>query len=304
MVVGIAVGCSSSLTGGTGGGGGTHGIPATGGVSGTGGTSGACEAIVASYQVALAAAQTCGFDASGQCSGSALAELPVSGCPNSCDEVPVNDNSNLSALQHQWQAAGCQGVGACLELPCPAPSPGQCAMGEGGQAVCQRAGSDGTGGAPGDGGAGPVSCGSTICTASEFCCDPLCSVCAPIGSLCDLGCRVDAGAAAGTCASLAAQYDQAVAAAQSCTVSRSGDCAAMIHSSLSTSECGCDYVYANDATQPNAIYQIWLMAGCEPKSTCIEVACQPLEPAGSSGVCVPSDGGVLGVCQFPPIHLL
>jgi hypothetical protein len=158
-------------------------------------------------------------------------------------------------------------------------------------------GTPATGGASGaGGGAGPVPCGATVCTSSEFCCDPLCSVCSPIGSLCSTGCVInpDGGTATGVCASLAAQYERAVVAAQACTVG-GGGCAAMVHSSLATSACGCDFIYVNDATEANSIYQTWMSFGCQPKSLCGGTVCSL--PA-QSGVCVATDGGASGVCQF------
>jgi hypothetical protein len=97
---------------------------------------------------------------------------------------------------------------------------------------------------------------------------------------------------------LAAEYGQAVAAAQACTVGSSGGCAQMVHSALAGSECGCDFIYVNDGTQANALYQSWVVLGCQPKSTCVGVCALP----GQSGVCVPTDGGVAGVCQFAAPH--
>jgi hypothetical protein len=57
-------------------------------------------------------------------------------------------------------------------------------------------------------------------------------------------------------------------------------------------------VFVNDNTEVNAIYQTWLAAGCQSHSTCT-VSCGAL-PA--SGVCVPTDGGVSGVCQIAAPH--
>jgi len=299
-VLGLVVGCSSSLTGGTGGTGGTPGTSATGGVPGTAGSSGACQALAAQYQMLLAGSQACAFDAGGACGQLALATLPPSGCPNWCDEVWVNDNSGLNALQQQWQEAGCQGPGECLYPPCPAPAAGQCGPGTGQQGICQTASRPGTGGTSGAGGSGPVACGNTTCTSSEFCCDPLCSVCSPIGSLCDQGCAIGADAGVGgtgVCASLAAEYARAIAVAQACTVGSAG-CGAMVHGALAGSECGCDFIYVNDSTEADAIYQTWSSAGCEPKSTCVGVCAPP----GQSGVCVATDGGASGVCQFAAPH--
>jgi hypothetical protein len=151
----------------------------------------------------------------------------------------------------------------------------------------------GTGGSPLDGGAVPAACGNTVCTAGEYCCDPLCSTCAPVGALCTQGCQIgDAGFGAGTCASLKEQYLTALRAAQACTVGAPGQCGAMAHSWLPAASC-CDAVYVNDSTQADAIFQTWLSFGCQSAPTCNVVCSLP------AGVCVATDGGVSGVCQFP-----
>jgi hypothetical protein len=305
LALGVISNCGSNLQpphGATGGSPGTGGILGTGGVGATGATGpiSDCAALSSAYKAALAQAQVCGNGGGAQCAVMAIADLPAAGCINNCNVVWVDDDSTLTAIRQQWSAANCQGMGSdigtgpgtCPVLPCPAPPAGQCVVGDAGQARCQT-----TTGPSGTGGSGPVSCGTTICTSSEFCCDPLCSVCAPTGSLCTQGCKTgpDAGVTAmGTCASLAAQYQQAVAAAQSCTVG-SGGCNALVHGSLAGSECGCDYIFVNDATQVNSIYQTWLSLGCQPKSLC-ECGCDGAYP--SSGACVPTDGGAAGVCQI------
>lgn len=159
----------------------------------------------------------------------------------------------------------------------------------------------GRGGAPVDGGAGPKSCGNTVCTSTEFCCDSLCSKCAPMGALCTLGCDVaDAGFGAGACASLEQQYLDAIRAAQACTTGPSAQCGAMAHSWLPGDPCGCDMIFVNDATKPDAIYQMWLSAGCQAPSTCTATCALP----SRSGVCIATDGGVTGLCQFAAPHTL
>ncbi len=150
-----------------------------------------------------------------------------------------------------------------------------------------------TGGVPGAGGATHVSCGATVCTATEFCCDPLCSVCAPTGSLCTQGCALDGGSpGVGVCASLEARYDQALASARACTPATSGACSATLPAALRGSECGCNPVPVNDGAQADAIYQSWLSLGCNRILLCID--CRPPVRAG---VCVVGDGGT-GTCQF------
>ncbi|HXU65489.1 MAG TPA: hypothetical protein VN962_27500 [Polyangia bacterium] len=166
-------------------------------------------------------------------------------------------------------------------------------------------GTPGTGGwpldgsAPLDGGSAPRTCGNTVCTSGEYCCDPLCSTCAPVGALCTQGCQIgDAGFGGGACAGLKAQYLQALRAAQSCTVSPDKQCGATIHSWLPADPCNCDLIPVNDSTQANAIYQTWLSLGCQPETTC-NVTCDGPLPAG---VCVPTDGGTTGVCQEAAPH--
>jgi hypothetical protein len=108
------------------------------------------------------------------------------------------------------------------------------------------------------------------------------------------GSPVDAGSIGVVCTSLISQYEGAVEAAQSCTVGNSGGCASLVHSSLLSSGCGCDYIYVSDATNANAIYQSWLSLGCQPKVVCSVGICpQPVQAA----VCVSTDGGVSGVCN-------
>jgi hypothetical protein len=111
--------------------------PGTGGQDGGSGLPpAACAALVASYQVALAEAQSCGGDAGVQCGSLAMGSLPLYGCPTSCDEVAVNDTTTLNMLHMEWLAAGCQGFGACRTFTCPT-TVGMCASADGGPPRCQ-----------------------------------------------------------------------------------------------------------------------------------------------------------------------
>lgn len=103
---------------------------------------GTCESLSAAYQVALTAARICNDDVSGQCSQLAVPGLPVSGCPNGCGTVWVNDLAPLTLVRMQWLEAGCQGPGACPQVECQPPIAGQCVGGDGGQALCQTFGTD------------------------------------------------------------------------------------------------------------------------------------------------------------------
>jgi hypothetical protein len=122
---GGASGVCQAATAGTGGQDGGTGLPPA-----------ACARIVASYQVAVVAAQFCGSDAGAQCSFVAPGSLPLYGCPTSCDDVVVNDVTTLDMLHMEWLAAGCQGFGACRTLTCPTAG-GMCASADGGLPRCQ-----------------------------------------------------------------------------------------------------------------------------------------------------------------------
>lgn len=211
------------------------------------------------------------------------------------------------AIRCLFSAVVCSAI--ALSVSCSSSlQPGSGQGGSGG-ALSGRGGSEGEAGTHGgggtaggagfadDGGGGSRACGNTVCTQGEYCCDALCSVCAPVGALCTQGCPLgDAGPDPGACASLRAQYYEALTAARSCAVGASGTCAAMVHSTLPADvSCGCDLIYVNDATQPVAVYQTWVSLGCQaPPSTCRAV-CAPL---GVTGVCVAPDGGTTGTCQF------
>src|SRR5580692_8595379 len=117
LLLAVPTACNQSLTPdmtGSGGapsatGGGAGGTsPGTGGISpGTGGLGGsitpaACNVLVAEYQSALTAAETCQVGVSGQCQQ--IAAEALSGCPCS---TYVTDSSALYTIEEAWQTAGC-----------------------------------------------------------------------------------------------------------------------------------------------------------------------------------------------------
>lgn len=78
------------------------------------------------------------------------------------------------------------------------------------------------------------------------------------------------------CNQLATAYDQAVTAAQSCTLGASGQCQLAVPSALSA--CGACPTFVNDDSKPNAIKTQWQSAGCLDASP--PVPCPP-------GLCLP-----------------
>ena len=129
--------------------------PGTGGFSGLGGSKvsagarpAACNALIAEYQSALTAAETCQVGASGQCQQIATGAL--SGC--SC-QTYVTDSSALSVIEEDWQAAGCAETTTACVSGCPAALNTTCVPTDGGSVgFCSYV--PGTGGTSGNDGTG------------------------------------------------------------------------------------------------------------------------------------------------------
>ncbi len=167
---------------GTGGKGGHAGAPGgAGGGSGAGGTGlDTCGVLEAQYLDALAAAQACDTDATGQCLQLVSSSLS-SPCFVNCMTY-VNDATALNAIKSLWEQAGCNNVDVlCPAIACLQPSNDMCLVGDGGGGVCSSStlrvhdGGAGAGGATGSGGNGGSggsmtcipACGSgSVCVAS------------------------------------------------------------------------------------------------------------------------------------------
>ena len=152
LLVGLVVGCGSTLqTTGTGGAGGT----ATGGVRGTGGTSGApgtggtgdsadggalaalCRSFAQAYAAALPAAMRCSVGAADPCATLVPREVPGNGCITDC-KVYVSDPTPLNAITQSMEQAGCSKGPLCAHAACETPAGGFCMPGDGGDGVCQN----------------------------------------------------------------------------------------------------------------------------------------------------------------------
>jgi hypothetical protein len=265
-------GCNQALTGnmtGTGGSGtggfgtggfGTGGIVGTGGLGGdigTGGLGGSvCNTLLAEYQSALSAAETCEVGASGQCQQ--LVTNSLSAC--TCQSY-VTDSSALNTIQGAWQAAGCDTgpVPPCNFL-CPAALNTTCVSVDGGSlGYCSYA--PGTGGVSGAGGDGAT--GGTTGAG---------------GSTADGGTE--------TCATLASEYAAVLVGAQSCTANAAGQCAESVPAALSA--CPPCPTYVNDSTVLGILQQRWNSLGCGNVAIpCPRIAC----PAPAGAACLPSDAG-------------
>jgi hypothetical protein len=256
------VGCSQSLTSGSGGSGGS--MTSSGGTGGfvtsSGGTGGfvassggtgdsvsvtdagqVCSALAAQYPALLAEAEACDPSAQGQCGLAAHSTLL--GC-NDCP-VYVNDESKLAVLTTQFNSAGCFGVGPpppCARVTCPAAQPGVCVPTSGGQGVCLSS-----------------------------------------ASLLDGG--ID------TCQSLAEAYQTELAKAKVCYPNPNGaPCANDVPSFLSP--CAVCRVFVGPTVTLTAIQAQWQQAGCANLPESCDAPCPP--PTG--GMCAQTDGGT-GICM-------
>ena len=273
LLLAVLAACTQSLTpdmtgtgGGpsaTGGGAGGNG-PGTGGFSGLGGSIGpaACNTLVAEYQSALTAAETCQVGVDGQCQQ--IVTEGLSGCPCS---IYVTDSSVLSMIGEAWQGAGCLEPTLGCASDCPAAINTTCVPADGGSVgfcsyVPGSGGSSGTGATGGTGGSGATG-----------------------GSTGAGGSAVDGGLS--SCGTLAAEYAAVLSGAKSCTAGAAGQCGKEVPSSLSPCSSGCAEL-VNDSSVLDALQQQWEAAGCaDVEVLCPLIACAP--PTGAT--CVPSDAG-------------
>ena len=262
-----ATACTQSLTHdmtGTGGaatGGGAGGTGAGG--SGGSNVSQLCETLVAEYQSAISAAETCQVGASGQCQQ--LVTRSLTGC--SCSTY-VTDSSALSTIEDAWQAAGCVAPEPPCKIFCPAALNTTCVPTDGGSVgFCSYA--PGTGGTSGSGGSGATG-GSSGATG---------------GTTGSGGSAVDGGLI--NCSLLASEYEAVLIGARSCTAGVAGQCAEQVPSSLSPCGSGCTE-FVTDGSILDGIRQKWQSAGCGD----VLVACPATICAPASGAsCVASDAG-------------
>jgi hypothetical protein len=265
--------CNQSLTSdmtgtggapsGTGGGSGGSG-PGTGG---SGGSVPVCNALVAEYQSAVTAAETCQVGASGQCQQIVSGSLSGCSCP-----VYVTDSSALSTIEEAWQAAGCVVPESTCEIGCPVAITlnTTCVSTDGGSAgYCSYVfGTGGSSGATGgtSGGAGGTGGGTGGTTGSG-------------------GSEVDGGLS--SCGTLVSEYAAVLTGAKSCTAGVTGQCTQQVPSGLSPCNTGCT-VFVTDSSVLGTIQQKWKAAGCgDVAVACPAIACAP----ASSAACVSSDAG-------------
>ena len=95
------------------------------------------------------------------------------------------------------------------------------------------------------------------------------------------------------CNTLAAEYESALTAAESCEVGASGQCQQVV--SRAPSGCSCP-TYATDSSVLATIANAWQAAGCasgtEPPCTLCVIA--------PNSTCVSADGGSAGFCSYVP----
>jgi hypothetical protein len=254
LLAATAVACNQSLTPMMTG---TGGTGATGlGTGGLGGTSSICNSLVAEYQSAFTAAETCQVGASGQCQQSVPAALTGCSCP-----TLVTDDSALSTIRKAWDAAGCVVPSATCENFCPLALNNTCVSTDGGSAgFCSYV--PGTGGISGSDGGGSAG-GATGAGGSP-----------PDGGL-------------STCGTLVSEYAAVLIGARSCTAGATGQCGQQVPSYLSPCSSGCTEL-VTDSSVLNTIQEEWKMAGCaDVPVLCPLFACAP----ATGAACVPSDAG-------------
>ena len=101
------------------------------------------------------------------------------------------------------------------------------------------------------------------------------------------------GSVAPVCTTLAAEYQSALGAAESCQVGASGQCQEIVGGALSG--CSCP-VYVTDTSALATIQSTWQAAGC----AATEPPCVLLCPAALNRTCVSTDGGSAGFCSYVP----
>jgi hypothetical protein len=265
LLLAVPTACNQSLTpdmtgtggAGTGTGGGDGGSgPGTGGLGGSIGPV-ACNTLVAEYQSALTAAETCQVGVSGQCQ-QIVAGAPLGGC--SCPTY-VTDTSALSVIEEAWVGGGCAVPTTSCKISCPAALNTTCVPADGGSVgFCSYV--PGTGGSSGNDGTG----GSGGATGTG-------------------GSAVDGGPSG--CSTLASEYAAVLIGARSCTAGAAGQCGKEVPSSLSPCATGCAEL-VTDSSVLDSIQQKWEAAGCADVATiCPLIACAP----PTSAACLPSDAG-------------
>ena len=255
-------GTGGSKTGAGGGGAGGTG-PGAGGSGGS--VSSVCNALVAEYQSAITAAETCQVGASGQCQQIVTASLTGCSCPTN-----VTDSSALSTIEAAWQAAGCVVPTPPCNLLCPAALNTTCVSADGGSTgFCSYV--PGTGGSPGAGGtSGTTATGGRGGT----------------GGTTGAGGSTADGGGLSSCGMFASEYAAVLTGARSCTAGASGQCGQQVPSSLSP--CSACMEYVTDRSILDDIRKEWDVAGCaNVKVACPLIACAP----ATGAACLPSDAG-------------
>jgi hypothetical protein len=252
---------TGGTTTGAGGAGGTR--PGAGGSGGS--VSSACDTLVAEYQSAVTAAETCRVGASGQCQQLVTASLTGCSCP-----TYVTASAVLSTIEDAWVAAGCATPGPACDLLCPAALNTTCVSADGGSVgFCSYV--PGTGGSPGAGGtSGTTAAGGRGGT----------------GGTTGAGGSTADGGGLSSCGMFASEYAAVLTGARSCTSGASGQCGQPVPSSLSP--CSACMEYVTDRSILDDLRTQWDLAGCaNVKVACPLIACAPATGAS----CVPSDAG-------------
>jgi hypothetical protein len=113
------------------------------------------------------------------------------------------------------------------------------------------------------------------------------------GGTTGLGSGGVSGKVAAACAAFTAEYQSAVAAAETCRVGASGQCQQSVPSALGG--CSCP-TYVTDSSALTTIRGEWDQVGCQgPTATC-EIFC----PAALNYTCISTDGGSTGFCSYAP----
>jgi hypothetical protein len=102
------------------------------------------------------------------------------------------------------------------------------------------------------------------------------------------------GSVAPGCSELAAQYQAALPAAETCHVGASGQCQQAVTASLPFG-CACP-TYVTDSSELTTITQAWQAAGCQGATP----PCALVDCSAPNTTCVSVDGGSLGFCSYVP----
>lgn len=201
---------------GTGGRVGTGGNTGVGGISGSGGAGGAADAaldahacppitdVYCTYVLDAYGCMVCAPGGTGGMGGTTGQGGTGGTKTDDAGQPDVQVSSDASALASLCTSTGGQintglcctsagdfpdscMIGACGCSPTSSHTVATCTCPNGG-CFSTKTGCGGTDAAQD----GPVVCGSTTCAAGEYCCNPPCSMCAPIGYGCIQGCATDA----------------------------------------------------------------------------------------------------------------